>query len=216
MKFSFIEEQAILVLQKYGVSVGSKANIPPIPVEAIATICYGFGVGKKELDDGVLGELFPKSRVILVNSSNSFVRQRFTIAHELGHLQLHTVKMDREIIVSSEKNAGRLETEANAFAAALLMPKRLIYQHLIRETTDIGEDLEWLLGIVERLSDSDLGSINQLLFNMVFEDDKIDKIDLLPSSIEELARIFRVSRETLAIRLKTFGVLDKLFGEDSY
>ena len=62
-------------------------------------------------------------------------RQRFTIAHELGHLRLHSkdqpVFIDKAPKVMYRNNASATgeihkEREANAFAAALLMPKDLI------------------------------------------------------------------------------------------
>ncbi len=50
---------------------------------------------------------------IAFNPNTSWVRRRFTIAHEIGHLLMgHTCSSDNE-------NA---ETEANKFAAELLMP----------------------------------------------------------------------------------------------
>lgn len=55
-------------------------------------------------------------------------RHRFTIAHELGHYILHRngVKMCR--IAEKESIAAYLDPEwqANTFASAILMPKRLI------------------------------------------------------------------------------------------
>jgi len=51
------------------------------------------------------------------------LRDRFTIAHELGHYFLHS-KQGEIPIRASRKGSGRLEWEANWFAAALLMPKK--------------------------------------------------------------------------------------------
>ncbi|WP_083391618.1 ImmA/IrrE family metallo-endopeptidase [Microbacterium sp. LCT-H2] len=50
-------------------------------------------------------------------------RDRFTVAHELGHLFLHH-RMPRATgeAVFHRGGRGRAETEANIFAAALLMP----------------------------------------------------------------------------------------------
>ncbi len=68
----------------------------------------------------------------------STVRQRFTIAHELGHFFLHrassTVFVDAAPIFfrdeSSSNGSQREEIEANAFAAELLMPEDAIRQRL--------------------------------------------------------------------------------------
>src|SRR6266702_1242724 len=42
-------------------------------------------------DDGVSGVLIrePSRIMIIVNAANALVRQRFTIAHEIGHFELH-------------------------------------------------------------------------------------------------------------------------------
>lgn len=51
------------------------------------------------------------------------LRDRFTIAHELGHYFLHSNQGEIPII-AYRKGTGRLEWEANWFAASLLMPRR--------------------------------------------------------------------------------------------
>lgn len=50
------------------------------------------------------------------------LRDRFTVAHELGHYFLHS-KQGEKAIRASRKGSGQLEWEANWFAGALLMPK---------------------------------------------------------------------------------------------
>ncbi len=50
------------------------------------------------------------------------LRDRFTLAHELGHYFIHS-NQGTIPIRASRKGAGPIETEANWFAAALLMPK---------------------------------------------------------------------------------------------
>ncbi|MCC7432612.1 ImmA/IrrE family metallo-endopeptidase [Candidatus Peregrinibacteria bacterium] len=49
----------------------------------------------------------------------SVERQRFTVAHELGHIVLEHVSFDGS---SSQCSGGSQEKEANAFAGALLVP----------------------------------------------------------------------------------------------
>lgn len=81
-----------------------------------------------------------------VNNKESELRQRFTIAHELGHLFLHT--NDDAFIdhINHRDNSygvgikrSRQEIEANAFAAALLIPLK----HLVQDFKEMkGDDLE--------------------------------------------------------------------------
>jgi Zn-dependent peptidase ImmA (M78 family) len=103
----------------------------PVPVEKIAAM-LGVAIVVETLDRNVSGLLFRRgdNRAIGVNSAHPMVRQRFTIAHELGHLRLHPGK---ELILdhvrlnlrddTSSLGTDSEEREANAFAAELLMPR---------------------------------------------------------------------------------------------
>jgi Zn-dependent peptidase ImmA (M78 family) len=89
--------------------------------------------------------------VIGVEISQSAERQRFTIAHEIGHLVLHDlgeVHVDkvnfRSSLSSTAENVE--EVEANAFAAALLMPRALVMADLQGQVVNIEDDrqIDWL------------------------------------------------------------------------
>lgn len=56
--------------------------------------------------------------IIAVNASSSYFRQRFDLAHELGHIVLHHFLSEEEYI----KNLDVYEQQANRFASAFLMP----------------------------------------------------------------------------------------------
>ena len=65
---------------------------------------------------------------ILVNASHARGRKRFSYAHEYAH---GVLDRDRNIVISSSDNASELvETRANAFAAAFLMPRTGVYAAL--------------------------------------------------------------------------------------
>lgn len=113
----------------------AEANITslPVPVERLAQH-YGAVITYQPFDaEDISGLLLRKDNqppVIGVNSTNSLVRQRFTIAHELGHLKLHKGELilDRLARVNfrdatSSQATETQEIEANAFAACLLMPQ---------------------------------------------------------------------------------------------
>ncbi len=75
-----------------------------------------------------------EQHVIGVNSAHPKPRQRFTIAHELGHRALHPgreIILDVPVRVNLRDKTSSMATdieeiEANAFAAALLMPEKMI------------------------------------------------------------------------------------------
>lgn len=64
-----------------------------------------------------------KTIKISLSNLTGELRNNFTIAHELGHLYLHARNIDKEIIEFNRYGTGRLEWEANWFAAAFLMPE---------------------------------------------------------------------------------------------
>jgi Zn-dependent peptidase ImmA (M78 family) len=101
----------------------------PVPVEALVRD-LGLQVVYEPLDDEVSGLLYRDGpvQVIGVNSRQVAARQRFTIAHELGHWQLHkgrAVRVDRAVRMNFRHQRVRdlEEVSANKFAAALLMPR---------------------------------------------------------------------------------------------
>lgn len=107
---------------------------PPVRIERIAK---DLGI---ELRSGDLGDVSGvlvrqgTSAIIGTNSTQSPQRQRFTIAHELGHFLLHegiTNHVDRSYRVNyrsaeSSQATNVEEIEANFFAATILMPKLML------------------------------------------------------------------------------------------
>lgn len=76
-----------------------------------------------------------------VNSLHHPHRQRFTIAHEIGHHVQHGAFKDEFIDTNFFRNAesNRIEAEANRFAAELLMPKDKFDAYL--EVSSKAEDI---------------------------------------------------------------------------
>lgn len=65
----------------------------------------------------------PNQGVIYYNPSEPYVRQRFTVAHELGHHFLNHGERPRDGVAQFNMyNFDPVEAQANRFAAELLMP----------------------------------------------------------------------------------------------
>ncbi len=72
----------------------------------------------------LLDDYFP---IILLNNSNSFTRQIFTLIHELGHIlfQIHGISdIDEKYIEYMSPPEKALEINCNIFAAELLVPSK--------------------------------------------------------------------------------------------
>jgi Zn-dependent peptidase ImmA (M78 family) len=108
----------------------------PVDVEACVR-AFGVKLNYAHLDAQIAGmveRIKDGSYLITVNVDDPLTRQRFTIAHELGHFIYHRDKMGdgidddrmyRSTNVGKHHNTRigpREETQANQFAASLLMP----------------------------------------------------------------------------------------------
>jgi Zn-dependent peptidase ImmA (M78 family) len=111
---------------------------PPVPVDDIAR---NLGANLKyepfSGQDAISGMLYRdgENKIIGINSNHHPNRQRFSIAHEVGHLLLHEkeVFIDKVVNFRSSRSSLAIDTEeiaANAFAAELLMPKEFVKNEL--------------------------------------------------------------------------------------
>lgn len=114
----------------------------PVDVYAIA-LAEGIVVMDDDLQDNISGVLFAESDPVIigVNRRHHHNRKRFSIAHELGHFVQHrnVSKLFIDVFLRDERSSEGVdsqETEANAFAAALLMPKEAIFKYLHEYPTD--------------------------------------------------------------------------------
>ena len=130
----------------------------PIPVDRMAE-SLGIRIVYKPYEDGddVSGMLYRGNGqpVIGVNSAHHIHRQRFTIAHEIGHFLLHEGKMyvDTPTVRFRDSVSGLAiddeEIEANGFAAELLLPRKFLERSLDGLFKKKVRDRK---GIVEKLS----------------------------------------------------------------
>ena len=107
---------------------------PPILVDDIAAQ-LGVQLSREPVSPHISGLLFRDEQrcIIGLNARNSRQRQRFTIAHELGHFLLHEGELilDTSARMNWRDDTSSLATEAqeiqaNAFAAELLMPESMV------------------------------------------------------------------------------------------
>ena len=156
---------------------------PPVPVQLIAKK-MGAKLMFEPFDgkDDISGMLFRdgENTIIGINSAHANARQRFSIAHEIGHLALHKrnkLFIDKVVKINFRDNKSSMaidpnEIAANAFAAELLMPRDFVRNEIHNE--------------IERQK------------NITDKDDFIQK----------LAKTFNVSTQAMEYRLINLGILD--------
>jgi Zn-dependent peptidase ImmA (M78 family)/DNA-binding XRE family transcriptional regulator len=118
------ENAARMLRQKWFVSKGPIKNLVEL-VEAAGILVLHTESNNPKL----MGELLPDEhgvKVIYINKDMSVDRQRYTLAHELGHLMMHSGEY--------MPNIEDAEKEADRFAGEFLMPeyeiKPSLYLHL--------------------------------------------------------------------------------------
>ena len=142
-----IEDLANGILSHLGISK------IPIPIKMIAKK-QGLQLKPYKFEGEVSGMLLIKNNIATIgyNPLESDVRQRFTIAHELGHYLLH--KSQGELFVDKKFKAhyrdktsatGEIKTEmqANAFAATILMPEKMIKEELAKSDYDFTDESQF-------------------------------------------------------------------------
>lgn len=171
VRWALLKAKAQDVLEK------SKICEAPIPVEKLAGELNAT-IRHQAFDGEVSGMVHRQGEaaVIGINSNHPTTRQRFTIAHEIGHLLLHqaeSLHVDNKLrsAVNFRDETSSLgvddsEIEANQFAAELLMPEAF----LIKDVKSV----------------------------IATEPE---------AAIQELADRYRVSVQSMAIRLSKLGLI---------
>lgn len=121
------KESALRILKE------SYISNPPVPVHELVEV-HGLALIKKSFDDDSFsGIINLEKKHMIINEKDSHYRQRFTIAHELGHWILHQKELyeNKDEAILFRKPIGSLETskiekEANFFAANLLVPNFML------------------------------------------------------------------------------------------
>lgn len=112
-------------------------NITEIPLELLVA-GRGPVLRYKEIKgaDGRIVFGNKSNAIITINSKIEYEgKRRFTIAHELGHFEMHkniSIHNDSDITLNNFKE-GNQEAEANQFAAELLMPEKLFQEECFQK-----------------------------------------------------------------------------------
>jgi Zn-dependent peptidase ImmA (M78 family) len=136
--------------------IASFHNELPVKVGNIASQ-LGVKIKVSTLQTGISGEIRNESGqyVIRVNRHDTKERQRFTIAHEIGHFMLHKELIGDGIIDDAlyrSKLSDKLEAEANKFAADILMPWNVMKQKISEFDELSGEPLYEALSSIFEVS----------------------------------------------------------------
>ena len=164
----------------------NKVSAPPVGINVLAR-SLGLDLVKQDADDSISGMLINqgdgKGGIIGVNRSHHPNRQRFTIAHEIGHFLLqhyqgvHFDGANTGLQINFRNDRSTtgediFEREANLFAAEILMPRRLL--------------------------EADLSKIKN----------PVSLVDANDKTLKDLAKKYQVSVRAITYRLSYLGRLE--------
>lgn len=125
-----VEDFAEKVAKTFNLEIGG--SLEQLVAGLGGSIVYG-GLEDKEVNGGAIVARSANDFTIFLSNLTAPIRDRFTIAHELGHLFLHlpailqndpdAVMRATRLVDQNNKDQQRAEWEANWFAAGLLMPE---------------------------------------------------------------------------------------------
>src|SRR5262245_44148018 len=127
-----IDARAAELLRKFGL-LNAPVDVEAVAERLDAQVIYD------DLEEDVSGFLLREKGVstIAINKQHHPNRQRFTLAHECGHLFLHAKEgdrlwVDKTLFFRDDSKSGDhlSEIQANQFAAGLLMPEQLLRENL--------------------------------------------------------------------------------------
>ena len=153
---NYIEEKAERLL------IDANCFSAPIDVRKCAEY-LNVEIQDLDLDYDVSGFVIIKkdASTIGYNKANPPKRIRFTLAHELGHICLHSqdvplfIDKIEKFNRDGNSSTGEIlrEREANAFAAALLMPEKLVRDQV--ETVNTAEGNNYIADLASKFEVSD-------------------------------------------------------------
>lgn len=209
-----IETAALITLDSYGRRFDEVLK-PPVPVEEILECDLEVDFGLEDLvgaglGEDVLGAMWAAEQRVRIDSSldptefpEKEGRYRFTVAHEVGHWQLHRdlflARIAQDSLFGASEpsvicraglpNKPPIEWQADAFAAHILMPRHMVVRawEKLRGTSNP-------IFIEENVS---LASTGQQRF----------RLGPAEAIACELSSTFEVSPQAMKIRLRNIGLL---------
>lgn len=123
---SELADRVLARVQEAGIALHVLRESPARIIEDV----FGINVAFEPFEDSLDGLAFATEhfRLVMINGRVSWSRQRFTLAHECGHIlsrdgaDTEGARIDRNVMETGSGRRHVSEVRANAFAAAVLMP----------------------------------------------------------------------------------------------
>ena len=128
-----IELSTKKLLSSYFENKGTHLSVPIDPIDIIEYLGYSVDYVSGKYDKNVYGALNPETKTVEVNNDVPFNRgmENFTLAHEIGHIVLHSHYPQKRGFnescgIDQDYENSSKESEADEFASFLLMPTNMV------------------------------------------------------------------------------------------
>lgn len=174
-----------------------------VDLAAICSVCsIDLELNDQEVRDGkgqmILGSANFDRKSIRINLHDNPQRERFTLAHEIGHICLQHDRylrsetiVERDLLITNEignkNDFERLEFQANAFASHLLLPEEMFKRKVV--------EYRKILGIRNRG------------FGYIYVDDQLCNYRPYNTLLIYLSSYFDVSKQAVEIKFKKLKIL---------
>ncbi len=140
-------------------------------------------------------------RIIFTNSSLILSREIFSTAHEIGHQKLHLSEQGTTLIKDDDFNKeDEEETEANYFAACLLMPKEKVDKFIRLELNDKN---------INKWNGLDIARI-QTVFNVSYDMvlNRLESLGILDGTLKDKLKLEKFEKTTTRLLNAINGNID--------
>jgi Zn-dependent peptidase ImmA (M78 family)/transcriptional regulator with XRE-family HTH domain len=179
-----------------------RLGLGDMSIPAIADLISNQGIwaAGADLPDEMSGLFLRHSSigmVIVVNRNHSRPRRRFSFAHEYAHALMDR---NRSAIVSTAENSkDHLETRANAFAAAFLLPENGVRSFLV--SLDKGAKVRQTQSVYDAANDNNLEGQTRV---------SAGSQKIIYQDVASLARYFEVSYQAALYRLQALDFISQV------
>lgn len=183
---------------------------PPIAVDDLADLLYLLAIDVTfELPGNLAGRLYAEQRIIEVRRNDHPRRQRFTIAHEVGHYRLHVVAAGITTTSYACSAAAITNGDGSEHAAAMLRERSLPGLTAPTPTTKPAASNQ---EIRQREIEANAFAAELLMPAPLVE----RAVERYGKDIAALAELFDVSRQAMQLRLEKLLLIPRAGPQTSF
>lgn len=160
----------------------------PIDIFSIVANTENYTVTYYPMSDSLSGmcRKIGEDNLIFINSNMTYGRQRFTLAHELYHLNVER-KFGSKVCEINFDSANESEIEANKFASYLLMPHEALFSFIEKFNNKDNYEIEDVIKIEQYFQISHKATLKRLKEDALISEENYIELVNSKKSIKAIA-----------------------------